>query len=139
MVSDWLIPILAMVTVGFFVYCMLTVVFGFSKNIFSSIRSLWDAMNIVKVVKPVFNTVETVTRQILSNGKELIVRSVSRKKVGTETNYYRKKTKRELRQEQELYKTQQYYDDKANKRAERMRRREKKRNDTGGIKDSSSF
>lgn len=139
MVSDWLIPILAMVTVGFFVYCMLTVVFGFSKNIFSSIRSLWDAMNIVKVVKPVFNTVETVTRQILSNGKELIVRSVSRKKVGTETNYYRKKTKRELRQEQELYKTQQYYDDKANKRAERMRRREKKRNDTGGIKGSSSF
>lgn len=139
MVSDWLIPILAMVTVGFFVYCMLTVVFGFSKNIFSSIRSLWDAMNIVKVVKPVFNTVETVTRQILSNGKELIVRSVSRKKVGTETNYYRKKTKRELRQEQELYKTQQHYDDKANKRAERMRRREKKRNDTGGVKRSSNF
>lgn len=139
MVSDWLIPILAMVTVGFFVYCMLTVVFGFSKNIFSSIRSLWDAMNIVKVVKPVFNTVETVTRQILSNGKELIVRSVSRKKVGTETNYYRKKTKRELRQEQELYETQQHYDDKANKRAERMRRREKKRNDTGGVKRSSNF
>ena len=128
-----------MVTVGFFVYCMLTVVFGFSKNIFSSIRSLWDAMNIVKVVKPVFNTVETVTRQILSNGKELIVRSVSRKKVGTETNYYRKKTKRELRQEQELYETQQHYDDKANKRAERMRRREKKRNDTGGVKRSSNF
>lgn len=138
-VSSWLIPILAMVTVGFFIYCMLTVVFGFSKNMFSSIRSLWDAMSLVKVITPIFRTVETVSRQVLSNGKELIIKSVSRKRVGTQTDYYRRKSKKELRQERELHKTQYENDRRFNERVDRVRRKKDKHSGTGGIKGSSSF